>query len=232
MSEDNQRPRSQLTPYVIEDTGRGERSMDIYSRLLKDRIIFIGTDITDHVANVVVAQLLFLKMEDPKKDVHVYINSVGGYITAGLAIYDTLQWMGCNVNTYCIGQASSMGALLLMAGTKGRRFALPNSRIMIHQPWGGIGGTSEDVRIQAEEILRMRKRLNEIMSESTGQPLEKIEVDSDRDFFMGPEEAKAYGIIDEVVTPKRGPKPIEPEKGTKPTEPEKGTKPTEPEPKK
>ncbi len=203
MRDDTHQPRMSLTPYVIEDTGRGERSMDIYSRLLKDRIVFIGTDINDHVANVVVAQLLFLKMEDPKKDVHVYINSVGGYITAGLAIYDTLQWLGCSVNTYCIGQASSMGALLLMSGTKGRRFALPNSRIMIHQPWGGVGGTSEDVRIQAEEILKMRKRLNEIMSENTGQPLEKIELDSDRDFFMSPEEAKAYGIIDEVVTPKK-----------------------------
>lgn len=203
MSDDKNRPQFSLTPYVIEDTGRGERSMDIYSRLLKDRIVFIGTDINDHVANVVVAQLLFLKMEDPKKDVHVYINSVGGYITAGLAIYDTLQWLGCNVNTYCIGQASSMGALLLMAGTKGRRFALPNSRIMIHQPWGGVGGTSEDVRIQAEEILKMRKRLNEIMAENTGQSLEKIEQDSDRDFFMSPEEAKAYGIIDEVVLPKK-----------------------------
>jgi ATP-dependent Clp protease, protease subunit len=203
MSHDNSRPQASLTPYVIEDTGRGERSMDIYSRLLKDRIIFIGTDINDQVANVVVAQLLFLKMEDPKKDVHVYINSVGGYITAGLAIYDTLQWIGCNVNTYCIGQASSMGALLLMAGTKGRRYALPNSRIMIHQPWGGVGGTSEDVRIQAEEILKARKRLNEIMAESTGQPLSKIEIDSDRDFFMSPEEAKAYGIIDEVVIPKK-----------------------------
>lgn len=177
--------------------------MDIYSRLLKDRIVFIGTDITDHVANVVVAQLLFLKMEDPKKDVHIYINSMGGYITAGLAIYDTLQWMGCTVHTYCIGQASSMGALLLMAGTKGHRFALPNSRIMIHQPWGGVGGTSEDVRIQAEEILKMRKRLNEIMAESTGQTLEKIELDSDRDFYMDPQQAKAYGIIDEVVVPKK-----------------------------
>lgn len=203
MSEEKRQPQMSLTPYVIEDTGRGERSMDIYSRLLKDRIVFIGTDINDHVANVVVAQLLFLKMEDPKKDVHVYINSVGGYITAGLAIFDTLQWLGCNVNTYCIGQASSMGALLLMAGTKGRRFALPNSRIMIHQPWGGVGGTSEDVRIQAQEILKMRKRLNEIMSECTGQPLEKIELDSDRDFFMSPEEAKAYGVIDEVVLPKK-----------------------------
>lgn len=177
--------------------------MDIYSRLLKDRIVFIGTDISDHVANVVVAQLLFLKMEDPKKDVHIYINSVGGYITAGLAIYDTLQWMGCTVKTYCIGQASSMGALLLMAGTKGHRYALPNSRIMIHQPWGGVGGTSEDVRIQAEEILKMRKLLNEIMSECTGQPLEKIEIDSNRDFFMSPQEAKEYGAIDEVVIPKK-----------------------------
>lgn len=206
MSEQEQnrsRPTLSLTPYVIEDTGRGERSMDIYSRLLKDRIVFIGTDINDHVANVVVAQLLFLKMEDPKKDVHVYINSAGGYITAGLAIYDTLQWMGCKVQTYCVGQASSMGALLLMAGTKGYRFALPNSRIMIHQPWGGVGGTSEDVRIQAEEILKMRKRLNEIMCECTGQPLAKIEVDSDRDFYMDPQEAKSYGIIDEVVMPKK-----------------------------
>jgi ATP-dependent Clp protease protease subunit len=201
--QDQPRPTFSLTPYVIEDTGRGERSMDIYSRLLKDRIIFIGSDITDQVANVVVAQLLFLKMEDPKKDVHIYINSMGGYITAGLAIYDTLQWMGCNVHTYCIGQASSMGALLLMAGTKGMRFALPNSRIMIHQPWGGVGGTSEDVRIQAEEILKMRKRLNEIMVECTGQTLEKIIQDSDRDFYMDPQEAKLYGIIDEVVVPKK-----------------------------
>lgn len=203
---ENTRPMSSLTPYVIEDTGRGERSMDIYSRLLKDRIVFIGTDITDHVANVVVAQLLFLKMEDPKKDVHIYINSVGGYVTAGLAIYDTLQWMGCTVHTYCIGQASSMGALLLMAGTKGYRFALPNSRIMIHQPWGGVGGTSSDVQIQAEEILKSKRKLNEIMAEATGQTIEKIEQDSDRDYFMSPEEAKNYGsrgIIDEVIAAKR-----------------------------
>lgn len=198
------RPLASLTPYVIEEVpGRGERSMDIYSRLLKDRIVFIGTEITDHVANVVVAQLLFLKMEDPKKDVHIYINSVGGYITAGLAIYDTLQWMGCNVNTYCIGQASSMGALLLTAGTKGRRFALPNSRIMIHQPYGGIAGTSADVAIQAKEMLYLKQRLNEIMAECTGQPIEKIKIDSDRDFFMGPIEAKDYGLIDEVVIPKK-----------------------------
>lgn len=198
------RPQASLTPYVIEEVpGRGERSMDIYSRLLKDRIVFIGTEITDHVANVVVAQLLFLKMEDPKKDVHIYINSLGGYITAGLAIYDTLQWMGCNVNTYCIGQASSMGALLLTAGTKGRRFALPNSRIMIHQPYGGIGGTSADVAIQAKEMINLKKRLNEIMAECTGQTVERIHTDSERDFFMSPAEAKEYGLIDEVVLPKK-----------------------------
>lgn len=197
------RPQLSLTPYVIEDTGRGERSMDIYSRLLKDRIIFIGTDITDHVANVVVAQLLFLKMEDPKKDVHIYLNSMGGYITAGLAIYDTLLWMGCDVNTYCIGQASSMGALLLTAGTKGKRYALPNSRIMIHQPTGGVGGTSSDVELQAKEILHLKRRINEILAERTGQTVEKIAADSERDFYMSPHEAKDYGIIDEVVMPKK-----------------------------
>lgn len=197
------RATNSLTPYVIEDTGRGERSMDIYSRLLKDRIIFIGTDITDHVANVVVAQLLFLKMEDPKKDVHIYINSVGGYITAGLAIYDTMQWMGCNVNTYCIGQASSMGALLLTAGTKGKRFALPNSRIMIHQPSGGVGGTAADIKVQAKEIIYLKKLLHQIMADCTGQTIEKIELDSDRDFYMSPQEAKDYGLIDEVVTLKK-----------------------------
>lgn len=195
------RPEMSLTPYVIEDTGRGERSMDIFSRLLKDRIIFIGSDIDDHVANVVVAQLLFLRMEDPKKDVNIYINSMGGYITAGLAIFDTLKWMSCNVNTYCIGQASSMGAFLLAAGTKGRRYALPNSRIMIHQPSGGVGGRAEDVRIQAKEILFMKRRLTEILAECTNQTVEKITADSERDFFMSPEEAKAYGLIDEVVHP-------------------------------
>lgn len=198
----NERPRLSLTPYVIEDTGRGERSMDIYSRLLKDRIIFIGTDITDHVANVVVAQLLFLKMEDPKKDVHIYINSMGGYITAGLAIYDTLQWLGCTINTYCIGQASSMGALLLTAGTKGKRFALPHSRIMIHQPSGGVGGTSADIDLQAKEILVLKKMLNKILAEKTGQTVEQIAQDSERDFYMSPEEAKKYGLIDEVIVPK------------------------------
>lgn len=199
----DQRPHGSLTPYVIEDTGRGERSMDIFSRLLKDRIIFIGTDITDQVANVVVAQLLFLRMEDAKKDVNIYINSMGGYISAGLAIYDVLQWLGCNVNTYCIGQASSMGALLLTAGTKGRRYALPNSRIMIHQPSGGVGGTSADIALQAKEILYLKKRITEILSECTGQTLERIATDSERDFYMSPEEAKAYGLIDEVVVPKK-----------------------------
>jgi ATP-dependent Clp protease protease subunit len=200
----HQRPQASLTPYVIEEiAGRGERSMDIYSRLLKDRIVFIGTEITDHVANVVVAQLLFLKMEDPKKDVHIYINSLGGYISAGLAIYDTVQWIGCNVNTYCIGQASSMGALLLTSGTKGRRYALPNSRIMIHQPYGGVGGTSADIALQAKEILHSKKRLNEIMAECTGQTFEKISFDSERDFYMSATEAKEYGLIDEVVTPKK-----------------------------
>jgi ATP-dependent Clp protease, protease subunit len=203
MSQHFSRPELSLTPYVIEDTGRGERSMDIYSRLLKDRIIFIGTEITDHVANVVVAQLLFLKMEDPKKDVHIYINSLGGYITSGLAIYDTMQYLGSNINTYCIGQASSMGALLLTAGTKGKRFALPNSRIMIHQPYGGVGGTSADVALQAKEILELKKRLNQIMSDCTGQPLGKITLDSDRDFYMSPQEAKDYGLIDEVIIPKK-----------------------------
>ncbi len=198
-NQEDKRPKFSLTPYVIEDTGRGERSMDIYSRLLKDRIIFIGSEIDDHVANVVVAQLLFLRMEDPKKDIHIYINSVGGYITAGLAIYDTLQWLSCNINTYCIGQASSMGALLLTAGTKGKRFALPNSRIMIHQPYGGVGGTSADIALQAKEILILKGRLHEIMAAHTGQTVQKIAADSERDFYMSATEAQSYGLIDEVV---------------------------------
>jgi ATP-dependent Clp protease, protease subunit len=195
------RPKA-LTPYVIEDTGRGERSMDIYSRLLKDRIIFIGTEIDDHIANVVVAQLLFLKMEDPKKDVHMYINSPGGVISSGLAIYDTMQYLGCNINTYCIGQAASMGALLLAAGTKGKRFALPNSRVMIHQPSGGIGGTSADIAVQAKEIIHMKNRLAEILSRLCSQPLQKIKDDSERDYFMSAEESVSYGICDEVLVPK------------------------------
>ncbi len=194
---------STLVPYVIEDTGRGERSMDIYSRLLKDRIIFLGQEINDHVANIVIAQLLFLRMEDPKKDINIYIHSPGGTVSAGLAIYDTIQHLNCNVNTWCIGMAASMGALLLAAGTKGKRHALPNSRIMIHQPSGGIGGTSEDVRLQAKEILYLKQKLTKIMSDCTGQTEEKIQKDSDRDYFMSPEEAKAYGLIDEIVEPQK-----------------------------
>lgn len=194
---------SSLTPYVIEDTGRGERVLDIYSRLLKDRIIFIGTEISDHMANVVVAQMLFLKMEDPKKDIHLYINSPGGSVTAGLAIYDTMKSVGCAVNTYCIGQAASMGSLLLAAGTKGKRFALPNSRVMIHQPWGGIAGTSADVERQAKEIIYMKKQLATILAESCNQPLEKILEDSERDFFMSAEESVAYGLTDSVLTQKK-----------------------------
>lgn len=188
-----------LTPYVIEDTGRGERSMDIYSRLLKDRIIFIGTEIDDHVANVVVAQLLFLKMEDPKKGISLYINSPGGLITSGLAIYDTMKYLGCEVHTYCIGQAASMGALLLTAGTKGKRNALLHSRMMIHQPHGGVGGTSADIAVQAQEIIKLKRTLNEILSECTGQPIERIVKDADRDYFMSAEEAKEYGLIDNVI---------------------------------
>lgn len=190
-----------LTPYVIEDTGRGERSMDIYSRLLKDRIIFIGTEINDQVANVVVAQLLFLKMEDPKKDINLYINSPGGQITSGLAIYDTMNFLGCDINTYCIGQAASLGALLLAAGTKGKRYALPNSRIMLHQPYGGVGGAAEDIRLQAKEILHLKKIIANIMSEKTNQKAEKILEESERDFFMSAEDAQKYGIVDHIAKP-------------------------------
>lgn len=188
-----------LTPYVIEDTGRGERSMDIYSRLLKDRIIFLGTEVNDHVANVIVAQLLFLKMEDPKKDISLYINSPGGSVTAGLAIYDTMKYLECDINTYCIGQAASMGALLLAAGTKGKRYSLPHSRVMIHQPSGGVTGTSADIALQAREIIKTKKMISEIISECTGKDVDKILIDADRDFYMSPEEAKDYGIVDEVV---------------------------------
>ncbi len=190
-----------LTPYVIEDTGRGERSMDIYSRLLKDRIIFIGTDISDQVANVVIAQLLFLKMEDPKKDINLYINSGGGNITAGLAILDTMQFLGCDINTYCIGQAVAMAALLLAAGTKTKRFALPHSRVMIHQPYGGIMGTSEDIALQAQEILELKKITTSLMSRFTGQTLERVTEDSERDFYMNPEAALKYGIVDHIAKP-------------------------------
>ncbi|MDR3143699.1 MAG: ATP-dependent Clp protease proteolytic subunit [Puniceicoccales bacterium] len=186
-------------PYVYERDGRQERSWDIYSRLLKDRIIFIGTDIDDFVANAVVAQLLFLQMEDAHKDIHIYINSPGGSITDGMAIYDTMRFMSCDVLTYCIGQAASMATILLAAGTKGKRYALPHSRMMIHQPSGGAGGQAADISIAAKEIVRWRKTLNEVLSLATGQDIGKIEKDSDRDFFMTPEEAKIYGIIDEVV---------------------------------
>jgi ATP-dependent Clp protease, protease subunit len=189
-----------LVPMVIEQTARGyERAYDIYSRLLKDRIVFIGTPIDDYVANLVIAQMLFLQMEEKDKDINVYINSPGGSVTAGLAIYDTMQFIKCDVATYCVGQAASMGALLLAAGTKGKRFVLPNSRVMIHQPWGGVQGAAADISIQAKEILKLRDTINEILSHHTGQPLEKIQKDTDRDYFMSAQEAKDYGIIDEVV---------------------------------
>jgi ATP-dependent Clp protease protease subunit len=194
-------------PSVIEQTGRGERAYDIYSRLLKDRIIFIGTPINDGVANSVIAQLLFLQMEDPKKDIHIYIHSPGGYVTAGLAIYDTMQYVTCEICTYCIGQAASMGAILLAAGTKGKRYALPNARIMIHQPLGGAQGQATDISIQAKEILRTKQTLNEILANHTGQPVSKIEADTDRDFFMSGADAKAYGLIDEVVAGRKTSQP-------------------------
>ncbi len=189
-----------LVPMVIEQTSRGyERAYDIYSRLLKDRIVFIGTPIDDYVANLIIAQMLFLQMEDVTKDINVYINSPGGSVTAGLAIYDTMRFVKCEVATYCVGQASSMGALLLCAGSKGKRQALPNSRIMIHQPWGGIQGAAEDISRHAQEILKMRDRLNEILAMHTNQPLEKVVKDTDRDYFMSAQEAKNYGLIDEVI---------------------------------
>lgn len=188
-----------LIPYVVEQTGRGERSYDIYSRLLKDRIIFLGDEIDDHVSNVVVAQLLFLESEDPDKDVSLYINSPGGVITSGLAIYDTMQYIKCPVSTICVGQAASMGAVLLAGGAKGKRVALPSARIMIHQPLGGTRGQASDIEIQAREILRMRERLNTILHHHTGQPMEKIQVDTDRDNFMSAEEAVTYGLIDKII---------------------------------
>ena len=186
-------------PYVIEQTHRGERSYDIYSRLLKERIIFLGDQIEDHMANLIIAQLLFLQMNDPKKDIHLYINSPGGSVTAGLAIYDTMQFMTCDVNTYCIGQAASMGAVLLCGGTKGKRYALPNSNIMIHQVLGGAEGQASDVEIRVKYMLKLKQRLNEIMAKHTGQPLDKIAQDTERDYFMSGEEAKRYGLIDEVI---------------------------------
>ncbi|NOU35674.1 MAG: ATP-dependent Clp endopeptidase proteolytic subunit ClpP [Kiritimatiellaceae bacterium] len=191
-----------LIPMVIEQTGRGERSYDIYSRLLKERIIFLGTEINDDVSNLVIAQLLFLQSEDAEKDISIYINSPGGVVTSGMAIYDTMQFLKCPITTYCVGQAASMGAVLLSAGTKGKRFALPNARIMIHQPLGGSQGQATDIEIQTKEILRMKKRLNEILAFHTGQPIKTIEKDTDRDFFMSAAEAVKYGLVDEVVTKK------------------------------
>ena len=188
-----------LIPHVIEQTGRGERGYDIYSRLLVDRIVFLGTPIDDMVANVIIAQLLFLQMSDPKKDIHLYINSPGGSVTAGLAIYDTMQFMTCDVNTYCIGQAASMGAVLLAGGTKGKRYALPNSNVMIHQVLGGAEGQATDVEIRVKYMLKLKQRLNEILSKHSGQNIDVVEKACDRDNFMSPEEAKAFGLVDEVV---------------------------------
>jgi ATP-dependent Clp protease protease subunit len=192
-----------LIPMVVEQTGRGERAYDIYSRLLKDRIVFVGTPVDDDVANLIVAQLLFLDGEDPEKPINLYINSPGGVVTAGLAIYDTVQYVRAPVSTICVGQAASMAALLLCAGTKGRRYALQHSRILIHQPLGGVQGQATDIDIQAREILRMRDRINEIFVLHTGQSMEKVRKDTDRDFFMSASEAREYGIVDEVFVPKK-----------------------------
>ena len=189
-----------FVPYVIEHTSRGERSYDIYSRLLNDRIIFLGEEVTDVSANLIVAQLLFLESEDPGKDIHMYINSPGGSVSAGLAIYDTMQYIKCDVSTICIGMAASMGAFLLAGGTKGKRMALPNSEIMIHQPSGGAQGQATEIRIVAEQILKTKRKLNEILAANTGKPLEQIEIDTERDNYMSAEEAKAYGLIDNVIT--------------------------------
>src|SRR3982751_3328999 len=188
-----------LVPMVVEQTGRGERGWDIYSRLMVDRIVFLGTPVDDTVANIIIAQLLFLQMADPKKDIHLYISSPGGSVTAGLAIYDTMQFMTCDVNTYCIGQAASMGAVLLCAGTKGKRYALPNANIMIHQVLGGAEGQASDVEIRVKYMLKLKQRLNQIISKHTGKPIEQVERDCDRDNFMTADEAKAYGLVDDVV---------------------------------
>lgn len=188
-----------LIPMVVEQTGRGERAYDIYSRLLKDRIIFVGGAIEDHMANLIIAQLLFLESEDPDKDIHLYINSPGGVVTAGMAIYDTMQYLKAPVSTICVGQAASMGALLLAAGAKGKRYALPHSRIMIHQPLGGFQGQASDIKIHAEEILKLRDTLNGILARHTGQTLERVALDTERDFFMASDAAKNYGIIDNIV---------------------------------
>lgn len=190
-------------PMVVEQTSHGERAYDIYSRLLKDRIVLLGTPVNDTVANLLIAQFLFLQSEDPKKDIEFYINSPGGAVTAGMAIYDTVQMLSCDVKTYCVGQAASMGAVLLAAGSAGKRFALPNARIMIHQPLGGAEGSAQDIHIQATEILRVRKNLNAILAKHTGQTVKKIEKDSDRDYFMSAEEAKEYGLVDAILQPRK-----------------------------
>jgi len=194
---------NQLIPMVVEQSGRGERAYDIFSRLLKDRIIFIGTAIDDETSNLIIAQMLFLQGEDAEKDIHFYINSPGGSVTAGLAIYDTMQYLKCDVTTYCVGQAASMGAVLMAAGAHGKRFALPNARIMIHQPWGGVQGQASDISIQAKEILRLRDNLNGILAHHTGKPLDVITRDTDRDFFMSAEEARSYGLVDQVVASRK-----------------------------
>ena len=191
-----------LVPIVVETTGRGERAYDIYSRLLQDRIVFIGTAVNDDVSNVIIAQLLFLQSQDASKDIAVYINSPGGSVTAGLAIYDTMQYLTCDIATYCVGQAASMAAVLLTAGRKGKRYALPNARIMIHQPWGGVEGQATDISIQAKEILRLKDRLNEILAFHTGKDVKAVSQDTDRDYFMSSEDAKNYGLIDAVLTRK------------------------------
>lgn len=193
-----------LIPMVVEQTGRGERAYDIYSRLLKDRIVFVGTPIDDSVANLVVAQLLFLEVEDPEKDIQVYINSPGGSVSAGMAIYDTIQYVKPDVSTICVGMAASIAAVILAGGTKGKRYALPNAKMMIHQPWGGVTGQATEIQIHAKEILRTRETLNKILAEHTGQPIEKIQRDTERDFFMTSQEAKEYGLIDEVFYSRRG----------------------------
>lgn len=194
---------SYLVPMVVEQTSRGERSYDIYSRLMQDRIVLLGGEVNDDSANLIVAQLLFLQAQDAKKPVSMYINSPGGSVTAGLAIYDTMQFISCPVHTYCIGQAASMGAVLLTAGEKSHRFALPNARIMIHQPWGGAEGKASDIEITCQEILRLKQKLNEILAAHSGQPMEQVVRDTDRDHFMGAEEARAWGLIDQVLVPKK-----------------------------
>jgi len=196
--------KAQLIPMVVEQTPKGERAYDIYSRLLKDRIIFVGGPVDDMVSNIIIAQLLFLQSEDANRDIYMYINSPGGVVTAGMAIYDTIQYLSAPVSTICIGQAASMGAMLLAAGEKGKRYALPNARIMIHQPLGGAQGAATDIEIQTQEILRIKKLLNEILAKHTGQLLSKIEKDTDRDFYMGPDEGVKYGIIDEVISSIKG----------------------------